>query len=154
MELYTYINLVTETEKKNETAVGNVKDGMVVDCRPALDDPQIIQRQSRVVCLVKPYTACYYCSHSSFDLLFNTNRDRRFEQVSCPKWERVEDRLKSNPPIGYVSVESATCAEMPFEFCPSCPTKKNVEITGADKSTPGWYGRWSRIHTEEVGEYG
>jgi len=52
-------------------------------------------------------------------------------------------------PDDYVSVELATCEEMPFEFCPSCPSRKNVATMGADKSTSGWYGRWHRVIKEE-----
>jgi len=150
MDFYDYLSLVETVEKKDETSVGRSSSDLTVECRPELNDPQIVQRQGRVVCLTKPYQACYYCPHSSFDLLFNTNKDQRVEQVSCPRWSKAGGRLGGIAPDGYVSVETATCKEMPFEFCPSCPSRKNVAATGADKSVPGWYGRWNRVRSEAL----
>lgn len=147
-EIFDYLSLV-EIEKKEEAKVGNAKDGLTVECRPELNDPEIVQRQSRVMCLIKPYPACYSCQHSSFTILFKTDKEERYEQVSCPRWSNAAGRVKGESPDGYVSVEAATCSEMPFEFCPSCPSRKNVATTGADKSVPGWYGRWNRISKQE-----
>lgn len=154
MNILDYVSLVANVEKHAETSTTKSKLGMTVDCRPVLEDPQIVQRQSRVVCLTKPYVACTYCPHSSFDLLFNTKtKEQRVEQVSCPRWAG-DGRLRGKPPDAYVSVELSTCEEMPFEFCPSCPTRKNVAAAGADKSVPGWYGRWSRLGDPEGDEDG
>ena len=150
MNFYDYVSLVAEVEAKESVATGKARDGLTVECRPVLGDPQIIQRQGRVICMTRPYEACTYCPHSAFELLFNTNKERRTEQVACPRWSNPGARMRGESPDGYVSTEVATCEEAPFEFCPSCPSRKNVATMGADKSTPGWYGRWKRLgHVEE-----
>jgi hypothetical protein len=148
MNILDYLSLVANVEKNEETSTGKSRLDMTVDCRPVLEDPQIIERQSRVICLTKPYAACTYCRHSSFELLFNVNKEQRVEQVSCPRWASGDGRVKGKLPDDYVSVELATCEGLPFEFCPSCPSRKNVATTGADKSSPGWYGRWHRVTKE------
>lgn len=149
MTFYDYVSLVAEVAKKDETAFGKAKDGKTVECRPDLNDPEIVERQSRVVCLTKPLAACYFCPHSSFNLLFNVDKEQRVQQVACPRWEKLGGRIGGSPPDGYVSVEESTCAEGPFEFCGSCPSRRNVAVTGADKSVPGWYGRWERLRRAE-----
>jgi hypothetical protein len=154
MNFFDYVSLVAAVEKKEETASGKARDGLTVECRPVLGDPQVVQRQGRVICMTRPYEACAYCPHSTFELMFNTNKERRTEQVSCPRWTSPTDRMRGKPPDGYVSVEVATCEEAPFEFCPSCPTRKNVATTGADKSIPGWYGRWKRCDVESEDDDG
>ena len=145
MDFYDYLGLLARVEKREETTVGTAKDDLVVDCRPSLEDPNILQRQNRVACLAQPYEACRFCPNTTFDLVFNIAKEQRYEQVSCPRWTSPASRLMGQDPEGYVSVEAATCAEAPFEFCPSCPSKRNVERTGADKATSGWYGRWHRL---------
>lgn len=150
MTFYDYVSLVAEVEKKQEKQLGKATDGLTVACRPVMEDPDIVERVGRLTCLTKPHKACFFCPHSSFDLLFDTNKEKRIEQVACPRWSKIGGRIGGNSPDGYVSVEMSTCEKMPFEFCPSCPSKKNVETTGADKSVPGWYGRWNRIHKEEL----
>lgn len=150
MNFYDYVSLVVAAESREAVGQGKVSDGLTVTCRPQIEDPTVMQRQHRVVCMSRPYTACGYCPHATFELLFNANKERKSEVVACPRWENPGRRLMGIPPDGYVSVEVATCEEAPFEFCPSCPTRKNVEVTGADKSTPGWYGRWHRILKEEA----
>jgi hypothetical protein len=149
MNFHEYVALVEDVEKRDETAAGKSRGELTVECRPVLEDQQIVQRQSRVSCLTKPYQACPYCPHSSFDLLFNVSKEQRLEQVSCPRWASGAGRISGNPPDAYVSVEVATCTEGPFEFCPSCPSRKNVQTAGADKSVPGWYGRWKRLRCVE-----
>jgi len=154
MNVLDYISLVANVEKSEETSSGKNRLDMTVECRPVLGDQQIVQRQGRVVCLTKPYVACSYCPHSSFELLFNVNKEQRVEQVACPRWQSGDGRVSGKVPDDYVSVELATCDEMPFEFCPSCPSRKNVETTGADKTSPGWYGRWHRVANEREEEDG
>lgn len=148
MNVLDYISLVAKVEKNEETSSGKSRLDMTVECRPVLEDSQIVQRQSRVICLTRPYVACSYCPHSSFELLFNVNKEQRVEQVACPRWSRGDGRVSGKQPDDYVSVELATCEELPFEFCPSCPSRKNVAVTGADKSISGWYGRWHRVIKE------
>lgn len=150
MTFIEYLSLVADVEQKDMVASGRVRDGLTVECRPVLEDPQIVQQSSRVTCLTRPYAACPSCPHSSFNLLFNADKEKRLEQVACPRWSNAAGRVYGKPPDAYVSVEVATCNELPFEFCPSCPSRKNVEVTGADKSVPGWYGRWHRVAKEEA----
>lgn len=151
MDFYDYVSLVAHVEEKEETATGRSnRDGLIVDCRPVLEDLSIVQRQSRVLCISRPYPSCSYCPHSSFDLLFKVNKEARFDLVACPRWSNPMGRITGNSPDGYVSVEKSTCAAAPFEFCPSCPSQKNVATTGADKTVDGWYGRWNRIRKEEL----
>jgi len=148
MNFFEFVSLVEEVETKEETQTGVARGGLTVECKPDLMDREIIQRQSRVVCLTKPYEACSYCPHASFTILFKTNKEERTEQVACPRWTNAQRNLGQSPD-GYVAVEMATCADMPFEFCPSCPSRKNVAVTGADKAKPGWYSRWHRVTKDE-----
>jgi hypothetical protein len=148
MNFYDYVSLVQKVEQEDEVALGKSKNDLTVECRPNLEDRNIIQSQNRVVCLAQPYAACPYCPHSSFELIFNTAKEQRYELVSCPRWENAAGRFMGQSPDGYVSVEVATCERAPFEFCPSCPSRKHISSIGADKSTPGWYGRWHRLRKE------
>jgi hypothetical protein len=142
-----------EVERQEREAVSGVLGtGHMVRCHPNPEDPEIVQIQSRVVCLTKPHTACPTCPHSLFTLAFNSNRKtERFCLVSCPRWASESERMHGTPPESYVSVEEATCEARPFNFCTSCPSRVDVLKSGADKTKQGWYGRWNRLKESEDG---
>lgn len=123
------------------------ESGLTVTCYPDLNDPTIVERQHRAVCLVKPYVACSSCKNSRFTLLFKMDRT---ERVQCPRWEDEDQRMRGETPTRYVSTELATCEAKPFPFCTSCPSRKELqERYSADKEKEGWYGRYHRLRQVE-----
>jgi hypothetical protein len=141
--------LVEETEAERherEGRTGELKTGHMVWCFPNPEDPEVVQQQHRAVCFQKPYAACPSCPHSRFSLFFDVEKKtERLCTLSCPRWQSEKEFLDGEAPDHYVPVEQATCEAKPFFFCPSCPSKKEVGQVGADKTRPGWYGRWSRL---------
>lgn len=123
---------------------------VTVTCHPDLNDREVVERQHRAVCLVKPYVACETCPNSRFKLLFKKDKTERLAQVSCPRWESEALRMKGEMPTNYAVAEEATCSSKPFPFCASCPSRQELKDKySADKTKEGWYGRWRRLHQLE-----
>ena len=141
--------LVDETEEDKlarQAMSGVLGTGHLVQCFPVLEDREVVQIQNRAVCLIRPHDACGSCPHSTFTLAFDVlKKVERLSLVSCPRWESERDRRHGSTPDHYVPVEEATCEEKPFHFCASCPSKREVQESGGDKSKEGWYGRWNRL---------
>ena len=143
----------TEDERKaRQRGTGELGDGLSIVCTPNLQEPDVTEVKSRAGCLVRPYEKCSYCRHGTFTLVFNANKQERYEQVACPRWNNEKDRLDGKAPAKYVMTEVATCKEKPFHFCPSCPSMKklNDEYGGTDKRKEGWYSRYERLRKEEL----
>lgn len=140
----------TETERRErERRTGVLKTGHLVECFPVPEDPEVVQIQHRAVCLVRPHAACTTCPHSTFTLAFDANKKtERLSLVSCPRWATPQGQIIEGAPDHYVPVEQATCEAKPFLFCASCPSKREVELCGADKTKEGWHGRWKRLQVE------
>lgn len=138
MNWYDYVGF---SEMQGE--LDEKKDKPTVSCFPETTDLTVIQRQHRAVCLFRPHLACSTCPHSEFVLAFNADKEARLQVVACPRWSQTH--LLGSPPDAYVATEISTCRAMPFEFCSSCPSSQEVEELGADKRTPGWFGRWQRL---------
>lgn len=134
-----------ERQQRTE-AIGN---GLTVICRPIPEDPEVTEVKHRVVCMTKPYPSCHSCRHGNFTLVFNVTPNARYERVLCPRWASQTDRLKGGQPE-YVVTEVATCGEKPFEFCPSCPSRGDLQKLDIDKTKDGWYSRWRRFREEEL----
>jgi hypothetical protein len=132
---------VVEEEEKE-------KDGLTVLCTPDPTQPDVTEMQHRAVCLAQPYPACLSCRHSCFTLTFG-QKEERYEQVACPRWKSEKDRLAGEGPDDYAMTEQATCESKPFPFCASCPTQKQLQKYSADKTKPGWFGRWHRLRAKE-----
>lgn len=137
-----------EERQQRQARTGVLGTGLTVHCTPT-GDPEVFEVKSRVVCLVRPYDHCSRCSHSLFTLSFNADPTARFEQVQCPRWRSISDRLKGEDPDSYVPVEVALCGRKPFEFCASCPLREDLAQLDVDKSKSGWYSRWKRFTKEE-----
>lgn len=137
-----------EQRKERERRTGVLGNGLHVLCFPVLGDPGITQVQDRLVCLTTPYQSCRFCQHGRFTLFFDADPVARLQVVQCPRWETAADRLVGKSPLEYVSCEIATCESRRFEYCPSCPSQKELVQIGADKQVPGWYGRWERIQRD------
>src|SRR5436305_14928380 len=80
---YSVLEVVHDLGGQPEEA----ETGLTVLCRPDLDEPTVIERKHRVVCLTRPYPACLSCKNAEFTLLFKNDRTARFQQVACPRWE-------------------------------------------------------------------
>lgn len=129
---------------------GVYSSGHSVDCRPVLEDRLVQIQQSRVVCLSRPHVACGICPHSTFTLHFKADQGEKYSFVACPRWDRDSSRSDDKDPDEYVMTEVATCDRRPYEFCPSCPSREDVQtIYSADKNQPGWYSRFKRLRKEE-----
>lgn len=87
---------------------------------------------------------CPNCPNHNFTLFFNPP-EKRLERVECPRWAHEGARLRGDTPLNYVSTEVATCNSAPFEFCPSCPAKEELDDLGLDKAQQGWYSLWRRV---------
>jgi hypothetical protein len=141
--MFDLVALAAQQDRGQET-------GLTVTCHPVLDDPTVIERQHRAVCLVKPYVACGSCPNSRFTLLFKGDRTERFTRVACPRWESEDQRMRGEAPAKYVTTEEATCQSKPFPFCVSCPSRKELqEKYGADKTKEDWFGRFKRLRQAE-----
>lgn len=115
-----------------------------VMCRPNPEDPSIVEARHRANCLVGIFPKCQTCNNRVFKLAFNVP-ETKTEVVQCPRWKMPADRMKGVAPETYVPTELATCSEMPFEFCPSCPAKEKLAEMFVDKEAIGWYTRWERF---------
>lgn len=139
-----------ELERKfRQARTGVIGAGLTVTCLPSLEDRAIMQQQSRVVCLYRPYPGCQICPHATFTLFFDAKKNR-YDQVACPRWDRKGAREMGESPDSYRIVEVASCEERRFEFCSSCPSRQEVAQFGADKTQPGWYTRWRRLTREDA----
>lgn len=143
--------LETDDERRErENRTGVLGDGRHVLCHPFLEDPGVSRLQHRLICLLRPHEACQTCPHRLFTLVFNADRESRFQVVQCPRWEQgIVDRYANRDPSHYVPTELATCEKQPFEFCPSCPSQPRLVELGLDKARAGWYGRFNRLTKEE-----
>lgn len=148
----TFTEDTEEEREERQRRTGQIGSGLYVICTPRpYEEPEVTEVQHRVVCLTRPYPACQSCRHSRFTLLFNGKPDARFDRVLCPRWSSVSERLKGKNPDQYVTTEIATCAEKPFEFCPSCPARETLAKMDIDKTREGWVSRWKRF-TEDDGD--
>lgn len=140
-----------DVRRHREKLTGVFGNGMTVLCRPApIEEPEVAEVRSRVVCLVRPYKGCSMCTHADFTLVFrNDRREEKQVQVACPRWANRLDMFDNKSPDSYEMVEMRTCDERPFPFCTSCPSRENVEKYGADKTKEGWFGRWHRLRKME-----
>jgi hypothetical protein len=145
--------LLPETEEERrvrENRTGVLRNGLNVLCFPNPEDPMVFQTQHRAACGHRPYAACPTCPHSTYTLAFKKDtRDEKYSLVSCPRWETEFARSEGQAPTGYVFTEVATCRLKPFTFCMSCPSKEDLQEVGADKTKPGWVGRWKRLRGPE-----
>lgn len=143
----------TSAEQLERTRrTGVTGSGKIVLCHPDIEDIQVQEMKSRVVCLTRPYGHCGSCSHSSFSLVFRVDtRERLGQVVACPKWDKgLVGRLQKQPPDRYEPTEVSTCKKQPYEFCPSCPSAETVAKFSANKAKEGWYGRWNRFKKLEL----
>lgn len=139
-----------EGQRVRQSYTGVYSSGHSVDCRPSLEDRLIQIQQSRVVCLTRPHAACGICPHSTFTLHFKADQGEKYSYVACPRWDQAGDRSKDKDPDDYVMTELATCDRKPFDFCPSCPSRDEVQtVYSADKAQPGWYSRYRRLREKE-----
>jgi len=134
-----------EEAKDRQGRTGVLGNGINVWCRPDPYDPTIGQAQHRSVCLTRPYPACPTCLHATFTLVFKSQPLDPYELLACPRWRDDTERMTGASPEAYVPVERALCYQKPFPFCPSCPSSEVLIDIGADKVSPGWYGRWRRF---------
>lgn len=121
--------------------------GRFVDCRPVPEDPGIVERRHRASCLLKPKPQCGTCPNSKFTLLFNLP-EKKFQQVMCPRWKHEGERHAGKQPDSYVITELASCKDMPFSFCGSCPSREELQKLEIDKTKDGWFARWTRFRKE------
>jgi hypothetical protein len=136
--------------RERQIRTGVMGNGIIVWCRPDLLDSSVEQQQHRSVCLTRPYRACHGCPHSTFTLVFKSQPQDPYELLSCPRWRSGEgDRLKGSAPDTYVPVERALCYQRPYQFCTVCPSSDVLRDIGADKVSPGWYGRWRRFTKDD-----
>lgn len=119
-------------------------DAHFVECRPLPDDPLVIERRHRATCLLNLTARCPTCKNNKFTLFFE-EREKRLECVQCPRWKDNASRVLGESPTSYVTTEVATCKEQPFEFCPSCPGKEELQEVEIDKNKEGWYSIWKRM---------
>lgn len=140
-----------EERKERQRRTGSLGSGLTVICTPNPEDPDVQEVQHRVVCAMRPYAACYSCQHRIFTLTFKGDPDR-YEQVLCPMWKNVQERLDGKQPDEYLKRELAMCAEKPFEFCASCPSREELAKMGIDKTKDGWYARYRRFKQEQEAE--
>ena len=144
------LGLEPETEEervRRENRTGEAGTGLFVTCHPVLEDPMVSERRHRTACLKKPYEACRTCPHSSFVLLFPA-QSTRYEKIACPRWKTPTSYHDGEQPESYALVEEGVCDNRPFDFCSSCPSKMTVQELQADKTKPGWFGRWQRLKGE------
>jgi len=146
----TLVEDTEETKRERQQRTGAIGNGLTVLCTPNPEEPDAVEVKHRVVCLTKPYAACGMCQHGSFTLVFNVTPNARYERVLCPKWEGEARRLDGNSPDTYVPTEVATCEAKPFSFCPSCPSRAELQKLDIDKTKDGWYSRWKRFREEEL----
>jgi hypothetical protein len=122
-------------------------DARFVTCRPLQDDPLVLETRHRASCLLRQQEPrCSTCPNQSFTLFFEPP-EKRLEVVKCPRWGNKGDRSQGLAPTSFVDTELATCAEKPYEFCPSCPTKELLAEIDLDKSKEEWYRIWNRAMT-------
>ena len=144
----TFLEDTEEERAERQRRTGSLGNGLTVICTPKPEEPEVTEVKHRVVCLMKPYPACHSCSHGRFTVVFNVTPGTREERVLCPRWVNLKERLEGGQPE-YVVTEKATCAEKPFEFCPSCPSVEALQKLNIDKTKEGWYARWRRFTEEE-----
>jgi hypothetical protein len=144
---------VEEEKLERQVRTGVISNGLTVVCHPDIEQPDIEQKVNRAICLVRPYSGCKTCVHSTFSLVFRANKDEKYQQVACPRWEDEKARLEGEPPDKYVPTEEATCLAQPFSFCSSCPSRQKLrDAYSTDKSMSGWFGRWKRLREDELAE--
>lgn len=137
-----------EERSERERQTGVLGNGHTVQCHPT-GEPDIFERQSRVVCLAKPYVACGGCRHSKFKLIFNADPSVRLQTVKCPRWDNDTARMRGELPSSYAQAEVLTCSSKPFAYCPSCPSLEDLSKMFIDKTKEGWYARYRRFIKEE-----
>lgn len=142
----------SELRQERLRRTGVLGDGKIVLCHPVLEDPGIQEMKGRATCLSRPHDHCGMCKHSTFSLIFRVDtRERLGQVVACPKWLKgMVDRIDGKPPDRYEPTEVSTCKNMPYEFCPSCPSAETVAKFSANKAKDGWYGRWNRLKRLEL----
>jgi ssDNA-binding Zn-finger/Zn-ribbon topoisomerase 1 len=121
--------------------------GRFVLCHPVPEDPEIVEKVHRASCLLKTRPHCHTCPNSRFTLFFEV-QEKKIEQVMCPRWKSIADLHRGEQPETYVITELATCKEMPFPFCGSCPSVEELAELHIDKSKYGWLSRWKRFTKE------
>lgn len=140
-----------EDRLERQRTTGVMGNGLSVFCVPDPAEPYAQHQTSRAVCLARPYVGCPYCPHSVFTLVFNENRAERYDRVACPRWRDEASRLGGAVPDSYAFTEIATCELMPYDSCPSCPSRADLHSQYAtDKRKEGWYERWSRLRKVEL----
>lgn len=142
---FTLLPESEEETQERQARTGVLGTGASVWCRPVQYDPTVVQVQHRAVCVTRPYSACTTCLHSTFTLVFKAQPLDPYQVLACPRWRDDTERTKGNAPDTYAPIERALCFDRPFPFCPSCPSSDVLEDIGADKVSPGWYGRWRRF---------
>lgn len=90
---------------------------------------------------------CQTCPNSKFTLYFDVP-EKKLEQVKCPRWKSEQLRHAGAQPEEYVTTELATCREMPYGFCGSCPSQEELQKMYVDKTKDGWVARWTRFRKE------
>ncbi len=141
-----------EERLERQRVTGMLGNGLSVICIPDPAEPLAQHQTSRAVCLTRPHVGCPSCPHSVFTLVFNENREERYERVACPRWSTDVSRARREAPSHYVFTEIATCELKPFSLCPSCPSRSELRKHYAtDKEKEGWYERWERLRAVELG---
>jgi hypothetical protein len=128
-----------EALRERQIQTGEMGDGKIVDCRPDLNDPGVVQQSSRALCLATPYAACLSCRHHRFELIFEQPQD---DWVLCPRWEGEQG---TGPPDFYVPVSLTECGAKTQQFCPQCPCREELAEAGTDKKKEGWLERYRKL---------
>lgn len=130
--------------RERQVRTGEIGDGRLVLCRPNLLDPEVVQQQSRAVCLTTPYAACLSCPHHRFEYVFALPLGDAW--VLCPRWEREPG---TGPPDHYVPVWLSECRAKPHSFCPQCPSQEELAELLTDKQKQGWLERFRKLTRED-----
>jgi hypothetical protein len=82
-------------------------------------------------------------------MVFDANPNAKLQTVQCPRWACNGSRVNGERPTHYVETELLTCADMPFEYCPSCPSLQDLSKQFIDKTKDGWYARMKRFEKDQ-----
>lgn len=132
----------SEELRERQRQTGELGEGKVVDCRPDLTDPMVVQQANRALCLATPYAACLSCRHHRFELIFEQPTNG---WVLCPRWHGEQG---TGPPDYYVPVWLTECGAKLHQFCPQCPRCEELVESETDKQKEGWLERYRKLTRE------
>lgn len=131
-----------EELRERQARTGEMSDGRIVDCRPDVNDPSVVQQVRRAVCASTPYYACLSCRHHEFEYIFELPQE---DWVQCPRWKGESG---TGPPDFYTPVWLSECRAKPYLFCPQCPSREELVQLSTDKKKDGWLQRYNKLTRE------